>query len=91
MRDPDPTRATAGSGLAGSQRPDDFAQDRELEPNIAVRHRGDAYRAVYAVQLDDDVWALHAFGKKSKTGIKTPRREIDLIRERIKRVKEQLP
>jgi phage-related protein len=46
---------------------------------------------VYAVQLDDDVWVLHAFGKKSKTGIKTPRREIDLIQERIKRVKEQLP
>jgi phage-related protein len=57
---------------------------------IAVRHRGDAYRAVYAVQLDEDVWVLHAFGKKSRTGSKTPGRDIDLIRERIKRVKEQL-
>jgi phage-related protein len=57
---------------------------------IAARHRGDAFRTVYAVQLDEDVWVLHAFGKKSKTGIKTPRHEIDLIRERIKRVKEQL-
>ena len=58
---------------------------------IAVRHRGDAFRAVYALQLDEDIWVLHAFGKKSKTGIKTPWREIDLIRERIKRVKERLP
>jgi phage-related protein len=58
---------------------------------IAVRHRGDAYRTVYALQLDDDVWVLHAFQKKSKTGIKTPKHEIDLIRERIKRVMEQLP
>jgi phage-related protein len=46
---------------------------------------------VYAVQLDDDVWVLHAFQKKSKAGIKTPKHEIDLIRERIKRVMEQLP
>ena len=45
---------------------------------------------VYALQLDDDLWVLHAFQKKSKTGIKTPRREIDLIRERIKRITEQL-
>ena len=58
---------------------------------IAVRHRGDAFRAVYAVQLDEDIWVLHAFQKKSKTGIKTPRQESDLIRERIKRVKEQMP
>ena len=58
---------------------------------IAVRHRGDAFRTVYALQLDEDIWVLHAFEKKSKTGIKTPKREIDLIRERIKRVKERLP
>jgi phage-related protein len=58
---------------------------------IAMRHRGDAFRTVYAVQLDEDILVLHAFRKKSKTGIKTPRQEIDLIRERIKRVKEQMP
>lgn len=56
---------------------------------IAVRHRGDAFRAIYGVQLDDDVWVLHAFQKKSKSGIKTPQAEVDLIRERIKRVKER--
>ena len=57
---------------------------------IVLRQRGDAFRAVYAVQLDVDVWVLHAFQKKSKSGIKTPRPEIDLVHERIKRLREQL-
>src|SRR5262245_12657227 len=58
---------------------------------IAIRHRGDAFRTIYAAQLDGDIWVLHAFQKKSRTGIKTPRQEIDLIRARIRRVREQLP
>ena len=57
---------------------------------IALRYRSDAFRAVYAVQLDDDIWVLHAFQKKSKAGIKTPKQETDLIRTRLKRVREQL-
>ncbi len=57
---------------------------------IALRHRGDAFRAIYALQTDEDVWVLHAFQKKARTGIKTPRQEIDLIRARIRRIKEQL-
>ena len=55
---------------------------------IALPHRGDAYRVVYAVQLGDDIWVVHAFQKKSAHGIKTPRRELALIRDRIKRLKE---
>jgi phage-related protein len=57
---------------------------------IALRHRRDAFRAVYALQLDHDIWVLHAFQKKSKSGIETPKSETDLIRQRIKRLKEQL-
>jgi phage-related protein len=57
---------------------------------IAIRHRGDAFRAVYVVQIHEDLWVLHAFQKKSKSGIKTPQQEIDLIGERLKRLKEQL-
>jgi phage-related protein len=57
---------------------------------LAVRFRGDAYRVVYAIQLGDDVWVIHAFQKKSKAGIKTPGYEIDLVRERLKRLKEML-
>ena len=57
---------------------------------LALRHRTDAYRVVYALQLGDDIWVVHAFQKKSKSGITTPKAEIDLIHERIKRLKEAL-
>jgi phage-related protein len=57
---------------------------------IALKHRGDAYRVIYAVQIGEALWVIHAFQKKSKTGIKTPQAEINLIRERLKRLKEAL-
>lgn len=57
---------------------------------IALRHRGDAFRVVYAVKIAADIWVIHAFQKKSKTGIKTPQMEVDLIRERLKRLREAL-
>ncbi|MBV9250091.1 MAG: type II toxin-antitoxin system RelE/ParE family toxin [Acetobacteraceae bacterium] len=57
---------------------------------LALKHRGDAYRVVYALQIGADIWVIHAFQKKSKSGIATPKAEIDLIRERVKRLKEAL-
>ena len=57
---------------------------------IALPYRGNAFRVVYAVQLGEDVWVVHAFQKKSTQGIKTPKHEIDLISERMKRLKEML-
>ncbi len=57
---------------------------------IALAWRGDAYRAVYAVLIDEAIWVAHAFQKKSKTGIRTPKAEIDVIRARLKRLKEML-
>jgi phage-related protein len=57
---------------------------------IAVRHRGDAFRAIYAVQIGDDIWVVDAFQKKSKSGIKTPQMDVDRIKERLKRLKEAL-
>lgn len=57
---------------------------------LALRHRGDAFRVVYALQIDDDIWIVHAFQKKSKSGIKTPKQDIDLIHERLKRLRELL-
>ena len=57
---------------------------------IALPFRGDAFRVVYAVQLGEDVWVLHAFQKKSTRGIKTPKPEIDLVKDRLKRLKEML-
>jgi phage-related protein len=44
---------------------------------IALAFRGDAFRVVYAVQLAAEIWVIHAFQKKSKHGIKTPKHEID--------------
>ena len=55
---------------------------------IALAHRSDAYRAVYAVKLGAAVWVIHAFQKKSKTGIKTPKQDIELIRRRLRRLQE---
>ena len=51
-------------------------------------HRSDAFRAVYAVKLGEDIWVVHAFQKKSTHGIRTPKHEIDVIHERIKRLRE---
>lgn len=57
---------------------------------IALPFRGGAFRVVYAVQLADEIWVVHAFQKKATQGIKTPKREIDLIKDRLKRLKEML-
>ena len=57
---------------------------------IALKHRSDAFRVVYVVQLAEALWVIHAFQKKSKTGIKTPKLDLDLIAGRLKRLKEQL-
>ncbi len=57
---------------------------------IALPFGGNAFRVVYAVQLAEEVWVVHAFQKKSTQGIKTPQREIDLIKDRLKRLKEML-
>ncbi len=44
---------------------------------------GGTYRAVYVTQLGDAIYVLHAFQKKATSGIATPRRELDLIRQRL--------
>lgn len=51
---------------------------------IVEDSRGNTYRAVYTVRFAGAVYVLHCFEKKSKRGIETPKREMDLIRERLK-------
>lgn len=51
-------------------------------------HDGDTYRAVYTVRLETGVYVLHAFKKKSKQGIKTPQRDVELIKKRLKAAEE---
>jgi len=57
---------------------------------IALPFRGIAYRVVYAVQIAEDIWVVHAFQKKSTKGIRTPKQEVDLVVERMKKLKEML-
>lgn len=58
-----------------------FGGARVME--IIERHRTDAYRAVYTAQFAEAVYVLHVFQKKSRSGIATPKHEIDLIRKRL--------
>jgi phage-related protein len=55
---------------------------------IVEDYRGDAFRAVYTVRFAKAVYVLHAFQKKSTTGTKTPRHELDLIDRRLKAAEE---
>jgi phage-related protein len=47
-------------------------------------YRGDTFRAVYTVRYAGAVYMLHAFQKKSKTGRQTPRRDIELVKQRLR-------
>jgi phage-related protein len=57
---------------------------------IALAYRSGAFRLVYTVRIGDDIWVLHAFQKKSTKGIKTPKHEIDVMKDRLKKLKEML-
>jgi phage-related protein len=50
---------------------------------IIKDHRGDTFRAVYTLRYASNVYVLHAFQKKSKTGRVTPRHDIELIKRRL--------
>ena len=84
----DALTVVAGGGMPGVAKPLKGFGSGVLE--LALRHRGEAYRVVYALQIGADIWVVHAFQKKSRSGIKTPKAEIDLIEERLKQLKELL-
>lgn len=56
---------------------------------IVEDHDGETYRVVYTVKFEEAVYVLHAFQEKSKSGIATPRQELDLIKARFKRAAEE--
>lgn len=93
---PPPVRRTFGVALFAAQ----LGQTPpELKPlrgfggagvlELIEDHRGDTYRAVYTVRFATAIYVLHAFQKKSKRGIATPKRELELIRERLKWAERQ--
>ena len=55
---------------------------------IRADYRTDTYRAVYAAKIGKRVYVLHCFQKKSRRGIKTPKREVDLIKRRLRIAQE---
>jgi phage-related protein len=55
---------------------------------VVEDHQGSTFRVVYTVKFAGAVYALHAFQKKSKKGVKTPKAELDLIRKRLKAAEE---
>ena len=55
---------------------------------IVERFDSDTYRAVYTVKFAGIIYVLHAFQKKSKQGIKTPKQDIDLIKKRLQQARD---
>ena len=88
---PDGARVKVGHSLFLAQRGDEAPNAKPLKGfggrgvlEVIADHDGDAYRAVYTVRFADAVYVLHAFQKKSKTGIETPKHTMDLIASRLK-------
>ena len=85
-----PVQRDVGEALYAAQRGVEYPSVRALKGfggravlEIVAPHAGDAYRAVYTVRFHDAIYVLHAFQKKSKKGIATPQREIELVKQRL--------
>ncbi len=94
-RFPKSVRAVIGQGLWAAQLGKMHPDAKPLKGfrgaaivEIVVDDRGDTYRGVYTVKMAGIIYVLHAFQKKSKSGIKTPQREIELIKRRLKTAEE---
>jgi|SRR5664279_3000732 len=55
---------------------------------VVKDYRGDTFRAVYTLRYAGTVYVLHAFQKKSKTGRETPRRDMELITQRLREAEQ---
>jgi len=79
----------AEGGKADSAKPLHGLGSGVLE--IVLPFKGDAFRVVYAVQIGDAIFVVHAFQKKSHKGKKTDKQDIEIIKSRIKGLKEMQP
>ena len=57
---------------------------------IAAYDASGTYRAIYTVSIGQSIYVLHAFQKKSKAGIATPKAEMELIRQRLKQLRSEV-
>ena len=92
---PTEVRRTVGYSLFAAQQGEKHDDARALKGfgdagvlEIIARHDGDTFRAVYTVRFAYAVYVLHVFQKKSKRGIATPKKELDLVRKRLKLAQE---
>jgi phage-related protein len=92
---PDEVQDEMGYGLHLAQVADKHPRAKPLKGfagagvlEMISDHRGDTCRAVYTVRLKSAVYVLHAFQKKSKCRMETPKRDLDLIRQRLRRAEE---
>jgi len=91
---PEPVRRRVGGALSEAQLGGKAPYAKPLKGfggagvlEIVDDFDGDTYRAVYTVKFAHAVYVLHAFQKKAKRGIATPKSELDLIEHRLKRAK----
>lgn len=89
-RFPDPVRRHMGFAIYQAQA---GLRHRDAKPlrgfgagvlEVASRHDGDTFRAIYTVRFETAVYVLHAFQKKARRGIATPKKELDLVRRRLR-------
>ena len=92
---PDEVREVMGEALYRAQQGNEHPAARALKGfggrrviEIVGHYRGDTYRAIYTVRFENAIYVLHAFQKKSKKGIETPKRDIDLIKKRYAEAQE---
>lgn len=87
---PRPVQRHVGQALYAAQCGEEYPTAKALKGfggrsvlEIVADDKGDSYRTVYTIQFHDAIYVLHAFQKKSKKGIATPQKEIELIRQRL--------
>lgn len=93
MAFPDPVRSEMGYALGVAQLGGKHPQAKPWKGEgpgvfeVVERHDSDTYRAVYTVRFEGVVYVLHAFQKKSPSGIRTAKTDIALIAERLSRAR----
>jgi phage-related protein len=88
---PDPVQHQVGYAIYVAQRGGKHRDAKVLTGfrragvlEVVEDFRGDTFRAVYTLKYSDSVYVLHAFQKKSKSGRETPRRDMELIEQRLR-------
>ncbi|MBW3625184.1 MAG: type II toxin-antitoxin system RelE/ParE family toxin [Armatimonadetes bacterium] len=92
---PQPVRRRIGFALKQAQMGEKHPHAKVLQGfggagvlEVVEDYHTDTFRAVYTVRFETAIYVLHAFKKKSKRGDETPRKEMELVKSRLKRAEE---